>query len=233
MLIKTTLGYHHIPDFASDIILNIYNDFYTTILTKSYAMDFIRVEKGVLQGESLSPLLFNMVINTFIQHIKKEEYTQLGYSFHKEFYPRHWFQFADDAAVITGQEHENQILLNAFSRWCTWANMEIRVDKCHSFSIRKDRIVLKTRTPKTLHQKRTDSTHKIEEEFKYLGRYFNFNMDNKTHKELVIDQAKDIFAKIDSLPLHPKNKIMLYSRYLLSKFSWHLTVADLTKGLFT
>ena len=54
-------------------------------------------------------------------------------------------------------------------------------------------------------------------------------MDNKTHKELVIDQAKDIFAKIDALPLHSKNKIMLYSRYLLSKVSWHLTVADLTK----
>ena len=153
MLIKTTLGYHHIPDFASDIILNICNDFYTTILTKSYATDFIRVEKGVLQGDSLSPLLFNMVINTFIQHIKKEEYTQLGYSFHKAFYPRHWFQFADDAAVITGQEHENQILLNAFSRWCTWENMKTRVDKCHSFSIKNDRIDLKTSTPKTLHKK--------------------------------------------------------------------------------
>ena len=54
-------------------------------------------------------------------------------------------------------------------------------------------------------------------------------MDNKTHKELVIDQAKDIFAKIDALPLHPENKIMLYSRYQLSKVSWHLTAADLTK----
>ena len=32
-------------------------------------------------------------------------------------------------------------------------------------------------------------------------------------------------------PLHPKNKIMLYSRYLLSKVSWHLTVGDLTKTL--
>ena len=74
MLITTTLGYHHIPDFASDIILNIYNDFYMTILTKSYVTDFIRVEKGVLQEDSLSPLLFK--INKFIQHIKKEEYTQ-------------------------------------------------------------------------------------------------------------------------------------------------------------
>ena len=31
MLIKTTQGYHHIPDFACDIILNIYNNFYMTI----------------------------------------------------------------------------------------------------------------------------------------------------------------------------------------------------------
>ena len=229
MLIKTTLGYQHIPDFASDIILNIYNDFYMTILTKSYATDFIRVEKGVLQGDSLSPLLFNMVINTFIQHIKKEEYTQLGYSFHKAFYPHHWFQFADDAAVITGQGHENQILLNAFSRWCTWANMKIRVDKCHSFSIKKIGSTSKQVLPKLYIKNELIPPIKIEEEFKYFGRYFNYSMDNKTHKELVIDQAKDIFAKIDALPLHPKNKIMLYSRYLLSKVSWHLTVADLTK----
>ena len=119
----------------------------------------IRVEKVVSQGNSLIPLLFNMVINKFIQHIKKEEYTQLGYSFHKVFYPRHLFQFADDAAVITGQEHENQILLNAFSRWCTWANMKMRVDKCQILFYKKDKIILKTSTSKTLHQKRTDSTH--------------------------------------------------------------------------
>ena len=53
MLIKTTLGYHHIPDFASDIILNICNDFYTTILTKSYATNFIRVEKVYYKGTVL------------------------------------------------------------------------------------------------------------------------------------------------------------------------------------
>ena len=171
-----------------------------------------------------------MVLNTFIQHIKKEEYTQLGYSFHKAFYPRHWFQFAADAAVVTGQEHENQILLNVFSRWCRWANMKIRVDKCHTFSIKKIVSSSKQVLPKLYIENELIPPIKTEEEFKYLqGRYFNFSMDNKTLKELVIDQEKDIFAKIDALPLHPENKIMLYSRYLLSKVSWHLTVADLTK----
>ena len=34
---------------------------------------------------------------------------------------------------------------------------------------------------------------------------------------------------IDKLPLHLKYKILIYSRYVLSKLSWHLTVADLPK----
>ena len=34
-----------------------------------------------------------------------------------------WHQFVDDAAVISGLEKENQILLNLFSRWCSWADM--------------------------------------------------------------------------------------------------------------
>ena len=32
---------------------------------------------------------------------------------------------------------------------------------------------------------------------------------------------------INSLPLHPKNKLLVYHRHVLSKVSWHLTVADL------
>ena len=33
---------------------------------------------------------------------------------------------------------------------------------------------------------------------------------------------------IDKLPLHPKHKVKLYSKYLLSKISWDLTIADLS-----
>ena len=50
--------------------------------------------------------------------------------------PIHWFQFADDAAVVSGQEKENQMLLNRFTIWCQWAQMIIRVDKCSTFGIR-------------------------------------------------------------------------------------------------
>ena len=54
-----------------------------------------------------------MIINTFIQYIKSDKFIQLGYHTTEFIVPKHWFQFADDAAITTGEEQENQILLNA------------------------------------------------------------------------------------------------------------------------
>ena len=39
--------------------------------------------------------------------------------------------------------------------------------------------------------------------------------------------AKDIMKKIDDLPLHPENKILIYQCYVLSKLSWNLNIADI------
>ena len=77
----------------------------------------------------------------------------MGYSFSKLFKSRHWYQFADDAAVLTGQEYENQILLNTFKTWCTWCNMKIRVDKCKIFGVAKNWFNGKTNLSKTLNQR--------------------------------------------------------------------------------
>ena len=64
---------------------------------------------------------------------------------------------------------------------------------------------------------------------RYLGKYFDFHMSDKDHKQELITLLEDIMSEIDLKPLHPKNKILLYSRYPLSKFSWHFTVATLSK----
>jgi hypothetical protein len=93
------------------------------VVTEKYQTPFLKVNKGVLQGDCLSPLLFNMVImNTFIQYIKTDQFCQLGFNAGQPFLtPKHWFQFADDAVITTGEEYETQILLNAFTMWCNWA----------------------------------------------------------------------------------------------------------------
>jgi len=63
-----------------------------------------------------------MCFNTFIQFIRQKKYKQLGFSAYDKldclFKLVHWFQFADDAAVVTTNEYENQLLLNYFTKWC-------------------------------------------------------------------------------------------------------------------
>ena len=54
-------------------------------------------------------------------------------------------------------------------------------------------------------------------------------MSNHVHKNKLSSLFTELLKEIDSLPPHPKNKLPLYSRFVLSKVSWHFTVADLSK----
>ena len=54
-------------------------------------------------------------------------------------------------------------------------------------------------------------------------------MDNKDNKDILLSTRLAMFENIESLTFHPRNKLLLYDRYVLSKISWHLTVADLDK----
>ena len=138
--------------------------------------------------------------------------------------PVHWFQFADDAAVITTQESENQHLLNRFSVWCQWSNMFIRGEKCSTFGIKKSATKSIQFLPKLLINGVLISTVKVGESFQYLGRYFNFHLSDDVHKSEIISLIEDLMSIIDSKPLHPKNKLLLYSRFVLSKLSWHFLI---------
>ena len=232
-LIPTILSYHHIPSHIQALVSSLYSGFKTSILTDTFQTPAIPVCRGALQGDCLSPLIFNLCFNTYIQYIKAEKYKQLGFSPHDEndrmFQPVHWFQFADDAAVVTSGEKENQLLLNCFTRWCQWANFVIRVDKCVTFGIKKYSTRSLQFQPKLFVNNQSVPVAKNGESFKYLGRFFDFEMTNGSHKERLLSMFPSLLKEIDDLPLHPKNKLLLYHRYVLSKVSWHFTVADLSK----
>ena len=64
--------------------------------------EILNYHLGVLQGGCLSPLLFKLCFNTFIQYVKAEKFRQLGFSPHdneSSFNPVHWFQYAGDATT--------------------------------------------------------------------------------------------------------------------------------------
>ena len=107
--------------------------------------------------------------------------------------------------------------------------MTIRVDKCKTFGIKKTVTRSVQFKPKLFLVSEQVPTVDMDKSFKYLGHWYNFEMDNAEDKANIIQLTNDILMKIDSLPLHPRNKILLYSRYLHTKLSWDLTVADINE----
>ena len=55
-LIKSVLRFHNIPSHIEELIDNVYQDFRISIATKLLLTKPVIVQKGVLQGDSLSPL---------------------------------------------------------------------------------------------------------------------------------------------------------------------------------
>ena len=232
-LISAVLKYHHIPPHIALLGKSLYRGFHTSVSTSDFTTPYITVERGVLQGDCLSVLLFNLCCNTFIQHSKSEKFCQLGFCLENvhgfSFTPTHWFHFADDAAVIRRQEQEHQMLLNRFTIWCQWAGMTSCVDKCCTFGIKKVSSKSAQVQPKLFINKEMVPCVKHEDSFPYLGHHFDFHMSNQVHKIELSNFVTSILNIIDSLPFHPNSKILLYNRYLLSKISWHFTACDLSR----
>ena len=103
----------------------------------------------------------------------------------------------------------------------------IREDKCHAFGIMKKSAISTQTKPKLCVNNEVIPPLKDDESFKYLGRYFNFSINNQKYKEELLETTTTTLSNINKLPVHSKNKLNLYSKYLLSKLSWHLTIADI------
>ena len=95
-LLLKTLEYHHIPENIKLLISEYYDDYAITIATDQYKTDPLIVGKVVLQGECLSPLLFNLAVNTLTKTVDQDRVRCAGYTFSNILTPRHWFQFADE-----------------------------------------------------------------------------------------------------------------------------------------
>ncbi len=111
--------------------------------------------------------------------------------------------------------------------------MVIRVEKCSTFGIKKALTKSVQYLPKLLIKNDLIPTVKIGESFEYLGRFFDFDMSNQEHKSKLISLIDELMSDIDLKPLHPKNKVLLYSRYVLSKIFWHFTVATISRTWVT
>ena len=104
------MKYREVPDHIITLITSMYTDYFISVATDSYLTSPIKVRRRVLQGDSLSPILFNLIVNTLITTIKQEKLKCMGYVYDRGVQPKHCMQFADDIAFVTALESDNPLL---------------------------------------------------------------------------------------------------------------------------
>ena len=93
--------------------------------------------------------------------------------------------------------------------------MVIRVDKCTTFGIKKFLSHSIQFKPKILVNSEVAPPVNTSESFKYFGRFFNIDMDIKDHKDILLSTLLAMLKNIESLTIPPRDKLLLYDRYVL------------------
>jgi hypothetical protein len=115
----------------------------------------ITITKGVRQGDSLSSMLFNLIIDKIISNLPQE----LGYRTWNN--PIHTLCYADDAVLTADSEDNLQTVLPQFNQMAESLNMEISLGKTKSLTISRHHIKCEV--------KLRDTTIEQAPKFNYLG----------------------------------------------------------------
>lgn len=132
-LIHKMLNIFKIPEVMKNMIIQSYKKAYTKIkINKEEYTKNIYINKGVRQGDPLSPLLFNMCLEPLIRLIKQ---SKIGYRFkNNNELLVNVLAYADDILITTNSINEMETLFKIIEEYCNWSGININVNKCGSAS---------------------------------------------------------------------------------------------------
>ena len=148
------------------------------------------MRRGVLQGDTLSPLLFNIVFDSLMSTLNKPEVQRRGILWGDGRTKSLRAQFFDDCAVISDNADEVQLLLNLFQRWTSWADLIIRPDKCHSYGASKRNGLYQQIEPSFSIGGKTIQPVELGGSTTYLGHKFSFSSDADLAKADLLTNTK-------------------------------------------
>ena len=154
----------------------------------------------------------------------------MGYVYDGTLASKQCMQFADDKALVTSFESNNQCLCNAFVKWSTWAGLISKVSKCHVFGMKKVKIDIIQYKPCTTINKIPIPVVEISENFAYLGKDFNISMNCDHVKEQLAKDITNYLQKIDILPRHLLHKIEICQLCVFCKLIWKFTIYHLNEN---
>ena len=116
------------------MVSSLYEDLIGVVSTKSWKTAPIHLQIGVFQGDPLSVLVFNTVMNILVDTITKR-HSNLGYMLAASSQRSNLLQYADDTSLLSDGPSSCQSLLSTTEAWLSWSGMKANVPKCVCLAI--------------------------------------------------------------------------------------------------
>ena len=222
-LITFALAHYHAPPELIQLVTNIYDGLTAVVSTKSWTTAPIHLQLGVYQGDPLSAIIFNTVMNTLVDSII-QRYSQLGYSLNSAHSRINLLQYADDTCLIGDGPSSCQRLLSITESWLDWSGMRANVPKCVSVAIKAS--TGKAYNP-TLKLNNEPIPYLGETTFRFLGAPVAIHSTSDQSREHLVSKLTSMLQKIDATSITRQQKLKLFKVSLCPRLTWDLSISDL------
>ena len=222
-----------IPPNMLDAIKLTYNNLRARIKTTEGNTDYFRMFAGVMQGDTLAPYLFVIVLDYAMRKAITGREKEFGLTLQHRQSSRHPEQsicdldFADDIVLLSNEIEQARKLLQSVQRECRGVGLELNAKKTEAMYLNTDVVLIDTIDGFRIKQAKTESG---DQDFVYLGCYCSQNRDIATRKALAW-QSLNKMSNVWKSDLSNKRKINLFRAttemiLLYGSQTWTLTKRD-------
>ena len=239
-LIQFALRHYQFPVHYQRLIHAFYNHLLALVdVPEVFQTQPFHFAIGVFQGCTLSPLLFNLVVQLLLDSLEQKAHSTFAYSISSiDDSSLLTAAYADDLQLVTRLPEENQALLNNTDRFLKWTEtMEARPNKCWSVAMKYFDARSSTITDEKAGYHRFDPDLTIagqplqyldDGDFRYLGRPTNVHGSEELARSTITSKLDEWLQLVDNQTLPNTSKLWLYQHFIIPKLSWYLTALDLT-----
>ncbi|CAF4103826.1 unnamed protein product [Rotaria magnacalcarata] len=207
------------PSEFIEIIKNEYKNSYTALSCADGDSPLVYIKRGVKQGDPMSSVLFNLVIDELFEIIGD----RFGYEL-----PGvgrvNARAFADDIALFSGSEIGMQELLSVTEEFLRARGLELNADKCVAICLRKAGKVKKSQIadssvknpPSFTVQNKPIRLLGINEQCRYLGVLFT--PFGAVDPRATVTELRSALESLKKAPLKPQQKLLMLRSYLIPRF---------------
>jgi hypothetical protein len=217
------LSIYDVPKKFNDTIMSLYNSTSNSynLRAKISSIDgytgWFDVERGVRQGDPLSPLLFIIFLSPLLEILKNQN---LGYILHDCNFDIPCLAYADDTVLIANSQFNMKKLLAKVLQYFHFYGIQINTKKsAYSF---------KTYTDKNIHNLDINGNSPkfllSNESYKYLGMWINIELQWSFYKEQTVKKYLTYLKKLDTKRVSPEIKINAINYLLLPILQYSMNV---------